>query len=157
MRRFRREDSVQKMAEAGAYSERHGAGFLRAILDRFRGGAAVPAAVSDDLAVELAPLFLALDAVETETARIRTAAQRRAAAISDEAKAEIEQILSDAKQEAQSERAKAIEAGRRAAVAEASAIEACARQEAEQVKRIGRARIAPLVADVLRCIEAAPR
>lgn len=145
------------MADAGAYSERHGAGFLRAILDRFRRRAGVPATVSDDVSAELAPLFLALDSVEAEADGVRKAALRRAAALADEAQAEIEQILVDAKEQAESERAEAIKIGRRAAEAEMRALEARAREEAEEIVRIGRTRIASLVADVVRCIEASPQ
>lgn len=145
------------MADAGAYSERHGAGFLRAILERFRKGAGVPATVSDDLAAELAPLFLALDSIEAEAEIIRISALRRATAIADEAQSEIEQIVSDAKEQAEAERAEAIKAGRRAVAAETRAIEAAAADEAAEIGRIGRARIAPLVADVLDCVEASPR
>ena len=142
------------MGDAGAYSERHGAGFLRAILERFRrGGAGVPATVSDDLAAELAALFLSLDAVEADAERIRTAAAQRAAAIADEAQAEVEQILSDARERAEAERVRAITSGRQAADAEIRAIDARADAEAEEISRVGRARIAPLVADILRCVD----
>ena len=145
------------MADAGAYSERHGAGFLRGILDRFRGSAGVPATVSDDLAAELAPLFFVLESVEAEAQAIRTAALRRATAIADEARAEIEQILADAKEQAEAERADAIKAGRRAADAEVRAIEAAAADDAAEIGRIGRVRIAPLVDEVVRCVEQSPR
>ncbi len=145
------------MADSDAFGERHGAGFLHAILDRFRRSAGVPATASDDLSAELAPLFHALDAVEAGAGEVRATALRRAGAIAEEAQAEIEQILSDAREQAEAERVAAIEAGRRAADAEAQAIEAGALREAEEIGRIGRARIAPLVAEVLRCVEASPR
>ena len=145
------------MADADTFSEGHGAGFLRAILDRFRRSAGVPAAASDDLSAELAPLFSALDSVDAEAGTVRTAARRRAAAIAEEAQAEIERILSAAKEQAEGERIEAIEAGRRAAEMEAQAVEASALREAEEVGRIGRARIPPLVAEVLRCVETSPR
>jgi flagellar biosynthesis/type III secretory pathway protein FliH len=140
-----------------AFSERHGAGFLRAILDRFRRGAGVPATASDDLSAELAPLFFALDSVEAEAAHIRAAALRRAAAIAEAAQDEIEQILSDGKEQAEAERAEAIKVGRRAVEVEARAIEARASTEAEEIERTGRTRIAPLLAEVLRCVEASPQ
>lgn len=145
------------MADVGGYSERHGAGFLRAILDRFRGSAGVPAAVSNDVGSELAPLFLLLDSLEAEAERIRSAGLRRARAIAGETHAEVEQVLSEARAQAESERAEAIKAGRRAADAEGRAIEARALREAEEITLAGRARIGSLVAEVLRCVEASPR
>ncbi len=142
---------------ADAYSERHGAGFLRGILDRFRGTAGVPATVSDDLTAELAPLFLILESVEAEAQAIRTAALRRATTIADEARAETERILTDAKEQAEVERAEAIKAGRRAADAEMRAIETAAADDAAEIGRTGRVRIAPLVDQVVRCLEQSPR
>ncbi|MGZ4400293.1 MAG: hypothetical protein ACXVYM_05425, partial [Gaiellaceae bacterium] len=127
------------------------------ILDRFRRSAGVPSTVSDDLSAELEPLFLALDSVEAEAGSIRTTALRRAAAIADEAQDEIEQILSDGKEHAEAERAEAIKVSRRAAEVEARAIEARARTEAERIERIGRTRIASLLTEVLRCVEASPQ
>lgn len=144
------------MADTPAYGERHGAGYLRAILDRFRRSAGVPAAVSDDLSAELAPVFRALDLIEAEAADIREAAQRRAAVIAADTQAEIEHLLADARAQADAERAEAIKAGRRAAEAEMRSIETRAHEEAREIERVGRARIDPLVADVLRCIEASP-
>ena len=53
------------------------------ILDRFRRAAAVPAGVGDDLARELAPVFAALDEIESECDRVRAdaaaTAERRVA------------------------------------------------------------------------------
>ena len=145
------------MADASAYGERHGAGYLRAILDRFRRSAGVPAAVSDDLAAELAPVFHALDLIEAEADRIREAALRRAAVIASETQAEIEHLLADARAQAEAERAEAIKAGRRAAQAELRAIETRAQEEAAEIGRVGGTRIGPLVAEVVRCVEASPR
>lgn len=145
------------MADARTYSERRGAGYLRAILDRFRRSAGVPATVSDDLSAELAPVFRALDLVEAEAEDIRTAARQRAAVIAADTHAEIEQILADARAQAEAERAEAIKTGRRAAEAEMLAIEARAHEEAKEIERVGSTRIAPLVAEVLRCIEASQR
>ena len=145
------------MADNPAYGERRGAGYLRAILDRFRRNAGVPAAVGDDLSAELAPVFHALDLIEAEAAGIRAAAERRAAGIAGETQREIEHLLADARAQADAERAEAIKAGRRAAEAEMRSIEARADGEAREIERVGRARLGPLVADVLRCIEASPQ
>ena len=144
------------MPNAGAYRERPGAGFLRAILERFRRSAGVPAAAGDDLSVELAPLFAALDAIDAEAARARRAADLRAAAVAGETGPEVEQILADAREQAELERAEAAKAGRRAAEAEMRALEAQALADADEIKQAGRARIAPLVAAVRRCIEVSP-
>lgn len=141
---------------AAAYGEHHGAGFLRAILERFRRSAGVPAAVRDDLAVELAPLFLALDAIDAEAARVREAAARRAAAIDEATRRDVEQLLADAEAQAEHERAEAAKAGRRATDAELREAEAQALAEADEITRVGRERLPPLVAAVRRCVERAP-
>jgi flagellar biosynthesis/type III secretory pathway protein FliH len=144
------------MADAAGYGGRHGAVYLRGILERFRRSAGVPAAASDDLAAELAPLFAALDAIDAEAAEMRRVARRRAATIADEAQVEIEQILADAKEQAEHERGEAIKAARKATEAEMRAIDERAHQEAGEIERVGRERIAPLVAAIRRCVERAP-
>lgn len=145
------------MADTRAYSQRRGAGYLRAILDRFRRSGGVPATVGGDLSAELAPVFRALELVEAEADEIRATAQQRTAAIAADTQAETERILADARAQADAERAEAIKTGRRAAEAEMRGIEARARDEAVEIERVGRTRIAPLVAEILRCIEASPR
>jgi hypothetical protein len=51
---------------------------LSALLDRFRRGVAVPAAVGDDLASELAPVFASLERFEIEAQEVRRASAERA-------------------------------------------------------------------------------
>jgi len=146
------------VSEAVATSGAHrGAGFLRAILDRFRGKGGVPAAARDDLALELAPLFLVLDTIEVEASRVREEAVQRAAAIDEATRREVEQIFAEAERQAKLERAKAASVVRRAGDAEVRALGERAEAEAAEVTRVGQERLASLVAAVLRCVSETPR
>lgn len=133
-----------------------GSRFLRSFLDRFRRVAGVPAAVTDDLAAELAPLFAALDDLEVEAAGIEQSAAEAAANRAHGASEEIQQIKSDAAGQAEAERADGIKAGRRAAEAEAAKIIRVAEIEAERIRSEGRQRLPALVAEVLECVEEGP-
>ena len=134
-----------------------GARFLRSVLDRFRRVAGVPAAARDDVAAELAPLFLALDGLETEAAGIERSATEAGAGRAHAVGEEVQQILRDAAGQAEAERADAIKAGRRVAEAEAAATVRAAEAEAERVRAEGRRRLPALVAEVLDCVTAGPR
>lgn len=126
------------------------------ILDRFRRAAAVPAAVGDELAGELAPLFLALDAIEEESDRIRGAAQesveRRLAAAREEAAGQ----TAEAHRLAEAGRAQALAKRREAREAEAQALRAAAEVEARQIRERGAARVPGLVAEAVACVKAGP-
>jgi len=130
--------------------------FLRSFLDRFRRVAGVPAAVTDDIAAELAPLFAALGDLEQEAAGIERSAAEGAATRAHGATEEIQQITSDAEGQAEAERADAIKAGRRAAEAEAAKIIRVAEIEAERIRSEGRQRLPALVAEVLECVQEGP-
>lgn len=131
--------------------------FLRSFLDRFRRVAGVPAAVADDVAAELGPLFAALDDLESDAANVERSAAERAATSAHRTAEEIQQILSDAIGQAEAERADAIKAGRRAAEAEAAEIIRAAETEAAGIRTEGRRRLPALVAEVLECVTEGPR
>ena len=146
------------MSEAVATSGAHrGAGFLRAILERFRGRGGVPAAARDDLALELAPLFLVLDTIEAEASQVREEAAQRAAAIDEATRREVDEIFAEAERQAKLERAKAAAVVRRVGEAEVQALDERAEAEAAEVTRIGQERLATLVAAVQRCVSEAAR
>ncbi len=123
------------------------------ILDRFRRAAAVPAAVGDDLAHELAPLLAALDTIEAESelvrARAADTAERRLAA----ARAEAAGVSARARQRAEAERRRAEAAHRRAREAEAHALLTAAEGEAERIRERGSARAPELVDAVVACVQ----
>ena len=144
------------MIERAGLTAGPGPRFLRSFLDRFRRVAGVPAAVTDDIAAELAPLFAALDDLETEAAEIERSAAEGAATRAHGATEEIQQILSDAAGQAEAERADGIKAGRRAAEAEAAKIIRAGEIEADRIRHEGRQRLPALVAEVLECVKAGP-
>lgn len=123
------------------------------ILDRFRRAAAVPAAVGNDLARELAPVFVALDAIEAESEQVRRraaeTAERRIAA----ARSETAGVSSRAREQAEAVRAQAEEARHRSRDAETRALLAEAEAEAERIRGQGSARARELVAAVLACVQ----
>jgi vacuolar-type H+-ATPase subunit H len=125
------------------------------ILDRFRRAAAVPAAVGDELVNELAPLFLALDSIEEESARVPEAAAEAAERRLASARAEAVELTTQARAQAESARAET-EAMRRAKrEAEARQLLAVAEAEAREVREQGAARVPELVAEVLACVRGA--
>jgi hypothetical protein len=126
------------------------------ILDRFRRAAGVPATVGDELAGELAPLFLALDSIEEESERIRSAAdesvERRLAAAREGAAGE----SAEAHRRAEAGRARALAERREAQEAEAQTLRAAAEIEAREIRERGAARVPQLVAEVVACVKAGP-
>ena len=124
-------------------------------LERFRGTRGVPAAVGEEAASELAPVFEALDAFELEAAAAREQAERVAAHRRFEAEEGAKEILADAKSLADSERGDALKAGLRAADVRASQIVAEAEADALRIGETGRARLPALVDEVVaRVLEA---
>jgi vacuolar-type H+-ATPase subunit H len=125
-------------------------------LDRFRRTSGVPAAASDDLGVELAPLFALLDAIDAEAAQVREAAERSATAELGTASEEAEAILTGGEEQAEAEWAEAAQAARRAAGADARRIVAMGEVEAARIRARGRERIPALAAAVVRRIQEFP-
>jgi hypothetical protein len=130
-----------------------GGGSLRRILDRFRRTSGVPAAVAEDLAAELAPLFTLLDRIEQEAEAIREDAERRIASTHSETAEEVEAILTDAAHQAEAERAEVAKAARREAGARSRALAAAGAREADRIRTTGRSRIPELTAEVVRCLQ----
>jgi vacuolar-type H+-ATPase subunit H len=125
-------------------------------LERFHGTGGVPAAVGEETAIELVPVFAALDAFELEAAAAREHAERVAAHRRFEAEEGAKEILADAKSLADSERGDALKAGLRAADVEASRVVAEAEADARLIDETGRARLPGLVDEVVaRVLEAA--
>lgn len=112
----------------------------------------MPALVSDDRTAELAVLFAALDEIEEEASARAAAAATRARRESSGVDSEIEEVLAEAHDRAEVERAEALEMSRRVAEAQARTILTAADAEAEQIRLRGRERIPALVEVVLRCV-----
>ncbi|HWB56971.1 MAG TPA: hypothetical protein VG479_08560 [Gaiellaceae bacterium] len=130
---------------------------ISTVLDRFRRAAAVPAVVGDELTVELAPVFLALDSIEDESDCIRRAAEqsveRQLAAARDETAGE----TAEAHRRAEAVRARALAERRDARQAEARALLTAAEAEARAIGERGAARAPGLAAEVVACVKAGPR
>lgn len=127
------------------------------ILDRFRRAAAVPAGVGDDLARELAPVFAALDEIESECDRVRAdaaaVAERRVA----DARAAAAAGSARGREAAEAARAEAEAERRRVLEREALELRREAEAEAERIRARGELRLAELVDAVVACVRAAAR
>lgn len=124
-------------------------GPLSGLLERFRRTGGVPAAVGGDLASELAPVFAALDEIESEAAAVRRDAGAQRADREARLEREIGKILADALTEAERTRDEAFDAAHRAAEAEAAAIIAEGDREAAAIREDGAARLPSLVDEVV--------
>ena len=129
---------------------------LSALLDRFRRGVAVPAAVGDDLAAELAPVFASLERFELEAQEVQRASVERADERLAEARERAVQIAAGWREAAEAERAQAAEERRWLSRDEAHGIEAKGRAEADRVRRAASVRISDLVAEIVVCVERGP-
>lgn len=126
---------------------------LSALLDRFRRGVAVPAAVGDDLAAELAPVFASLERFETEAQEVRRASAERAEKRLAEGRERAGRISAGWREAAEAERTRAAQERRRRSREEALAVEAEGRTEAERIRREASTRISDLVAEIVACVE----
>lgn len=130
---------------------------VSAILDRFRRGAGVPAAVGDELVSELATVFATLDEAEEEADRIRAEARRRGEKRLARARADAERIEAGGRRRADAERNRAQVERRRAVEDELRSLVQAAEQEARRVEALAETRIPELVDAVVACVEEAPR
>ena len=126
---------------------------LSALLDRFRRGVAVPAAVGNDLAAELAPVFASLERFESEAEEIRRASAERAEKRLEEGRERAVRISASWREAAEAERARAALECRRRSHEQAQVIEAEGRAEAERLRKGASARISDLVAEIVACVE----
>jgi vacuolar-type H+-ATPase subunit H len=126
---------------------------LSALLDRFRRGVAVPAAVADDLSTELAPVFAALERFELEAQELRQLSAERADKRLEEARARASEISATWREEAKAASDRAADVSRRRAREEAQAIEAEGLADADRIRTAASARIPGLVAEILACVE----
>ncbi|MDH5281216.1 MAG: hypothetical protein OEW52_08725 [Thermoleophilia bacterium] len=126
---------------------------LSALLDRFRRGVAVPAAVGDDLVAELAPVFASLERFEMEAQEMRQASAERAEAQLAEGREQAALISADWREAAEAERSRAAQERLRRSREEALEIEAEGRAEADRVRIEASMRIPELVAEIVRCVE----
>lgn len=133
----------------GSVAHRGPHGSLGGFLERFRGTGGVPAAVADDAALELVPVFVALEEVERAAAEAYGRADRIMARRRFEAEEGAREILADAARLADSERGDALKAGLRAADVEASRIVALAEEDARRIGEIARGRLPRLVDEVV--------
>jgi hypothetical protein len=130
---------------------------VSAILDRFRRGAGVPAAVGDELVSELASVFATLDEAEEEADRIRAEARRRGEERLARARVDAERIEAGGRRRADAERNRAQVERRRAVEDELRSLVQAAEEEARRVEANAETRIPELVDAVVACVEEAPR
>lgn len=127
---------------------------LSALLDRFRRGVAVPAALGDELAAELAPVFASLELFEAEAEDLRRAYERQAEDRLAEAREQAARITAGVQARASAARASAAEERWRRAREEAAAIVEAGRIEGERIRDEAEGRmpafVASIVADVAR-------
>lgn len=126
---------------------------LSALLDRFRRGVAVPAAVADDLSAELAPVFASLEQLELEAQEIQRLSIERAQDRVEEARERAGEIYASWREEAKAASDAAAEKMRRRTREEVLAIEAEARLEADRIRTAASARIPGVVAEIVDCVE----
>lgn len=129
---------------------------LSALLDRFRRGVAVPAAVGDDLAAELAPVFASLERFELEAQEVRRNSAERVDARLEEARQQAAEISARWREEAEAARARAAQERRLRSREEALAIAEEGRVEAARIRAVASQRMPELVAEIVRCIEKGP-
>lgn len=124
-------------------------------LERFHGTGGMPAEIGEETALELVPVFAALDAFEREAAAAREHVEQMAARRLHDAEEGAKEILADARSLADSERGDALKAGLRAADVESAQIIHDAEADARRIEELGRERIPALVERVLaRVLEA---
>lgn len=126
---------------------------LSALLDRFRRGVAVPAAVGDDLAAELAPVFAELEHFELEARDLRRISAEQAEKRLTEGRERAAEISASWRQAAEAERTRAAEERRRHSREAAFAIEEDGRAKADRIRASASARIPALVAEIVGCVE----
>ncbi|HLG07877.1 MAG TPA: hypothetical protein VI409_04305 [Gaiellaceae bacterium] len=126
---------------------------LSALLDRFRRGVAVPAAVGDDLAAELAPVFASLERFEMQAQEVRRASAERAEERLAEGRERAALISAGWRETAEAARAQAAQERRRRSREEVLAIDAEGRAEADRVREEASTRIPELVAEIVACVE----
>src|SRR3990170_8311720 len=126
---------------------------LSALLDRFRRGVAVPAAVGDDLAAELAPVFASLERFEMQAQEVRRASAERAEERLAEGRERAALISGGWRETAEAARAQAAQERRLRSREEVLAIEAEGRAEADRIREEASTRIPELVAEIVACVE----
>jgi vacuolar-type H+-ATPase subunit H len=135
---------------SGPTATGHGpVGPLGGFLERFRRTPAMPSRVGDEAAVELAPVFAALDAFEREAQDLRDHSERMAAQRLHTAREEAAALAAEARGRADSEHGEALKAGLRAADVEAAEIVARALTDAHEIRHRGEERLPGLVAEVV--------
>jgi erythromycin esterase-like protein len=134
-----------------------GAGVLREILDRFRRSAAVPAVMSDEIELELVPLFRKLDALELDAAALREASAQRIQADRDRTRADVERMLATGRAACERERTRVRAEGREAAEREAAELVRQAEVEVERIRVASDEMIPGLVSQVVACVLGAGR
>ena len=129
-------------------------GPIGGFLERFRRTPGMPARVGDEAAVELAPVFAALDALEREAQALRDGSERMGAQRLHEAREEAAALAAEAHQRAGFERGDALKAGLRAADEETAEILAAGEAEASSIRSRGEERLPELVAEVVERVRA---
>jgi vacuolar-type H+-ATPase subunit H len=109
----------------------------------------MPARVGDETAVELAPVFAALDVLEREAQALRDGSERRAAQRLHKAREAAAALVAEAHQRAAFERGDALKAGLRVAGVEAAGILAAGEADASLIRSRGEERLPELVAEVV--------
>ena len=124
-------------------------GPIGGFLERFRRTSGMPASVGDEAAVELAPVFAALEALEREAQALRDGSERMAAQRLHEAREEAAALAAEAHERADFERGDALKAGLRAADVETAEILAAGEADARVIRSRGEERLQKLVAEIV--------
>ena len=129
-------------------------GPISGFLERFRRTSGMPARVGDEAAVELAPVFAALDTLEREAQALREGSERMAAQRLHEVREEAAALAAEGHARADQERGDALKAGLRAADVATAEILARGEAEARAIRSRGEERLPHLVAEVVEHVRA---
>lgn len=136
-------------APGSAFAGRSPIGPIGGFLERFRRTPGMPARIGDEAAVELAPVFAALDVFEREAHDLRERSSRMAARRLHEANEDAAALAAAAHGRADIERGDALKAGLRAADVTIAEIVARGESEARAILGRGEERLPELVAEVV--------
>ncbi len=111
--------------------------------------------MSDEIELELVPLFAALDALDLEAAALREASSQRIRAESERTEATVKRRLAAGRAACEQERSRVRAQGRQAAEREVADLVRQAELEVERIRAAGDEMIPGLVAQVVECVRGA--
>ena len=113
--------------------------------------------MSDEIELELVPLFRRLDALELDAAALREASAQRIQADRDRTRADVERMLATGRAACERERTRVRAEGREAAEREAAELVRQADVEVERIHAAGDEMIPRVVSQVVACVLGAGR